>query len=128
MKKISILLFSAVMMVSLAACNGAKKTDTSTEVPVNEQVNEVATPAEETTPAVQKTSEETLKDFQAFAKEYAEAFNNIAKDPGKFTGLAKQLKQKLADIEQVKDSLTDKQKKEYQKALDLITKVNQAGK
>ncbi|MDR3218356.1 MAG: hypothetical protein LBU22_05150 [Dysgonamonadaceae bacterium] len=121
----SVLLFTAALMVSLAACNGAKKTEAPAEVIESAPVEVVAEP--ETPPAVQKAPDEILKEFQAFAKEYAEAFNNASKDPQKFIGLANQVNQKLADVEQIKEELNSKQLKELQKAKDLVIKVNKGG-
>ncbi|MDR3340244.1 MAG: hypothetical protein LBT25_09185 [Candidatus Symbiothrix sp.] len=125
MKKMSILLFTVALMVSLAACNGAKKTEAPAEVIESDPVELVAEP--ETPPAVQKAPAVVLKEFQAFAKEYATAFNNAAKDPQKFMELANQVSQKITDAEQIKDELNSKQQKEFQKAKDLIIKVNKGG-
>jgi hypothetical protein len=126
MKKISIFLFTAVLMISFAACNGAKKTDAPAEVIESAPVEEVKAP--EATPVVELTPAEALKAFQDFAKEYAEANNNISKDPQKFMKLAGQAQQKVADIERLKIDFNAKQLKEYQKAIEIITKVNQGGK
>ncbi|GHT13916.1 hypothetical protein FACS189426_19510 [Bacteroidia bacterium] len=125
MKKIFILLFTAALMVSFAACNGAKKEAAPAEIIESEVVEEVVLPE---TPAVQLTPAEVLKDFQAFVKEYAEAYNNVAKDPQKFQTLAGQLKQKLTDIESIASSFNAKQTKEYQKARELVIQVNKRGK
>jgi hypothetical protein len=126
MKKIFVLLFTAALMVSLAACTGAKKEAAPAEVIESEIVEEVV--AEPETPAVQLTPAETLKNFQAFVKEYAESYNNIAKDPQKFTNLAGQLNAELEKVGAVTSSFNDKQTKEYQKARDLIIQVNKRGK
>ena len=68
-----------------------------------------------------------LKDFQAFAKEYGEAFNNIAKDPQKYTKLAGQVQLKVADMERLKVDLTPAQLKDYEKALKIILDVGSGG-
>ena len=138
MKKISLFLVTAIFMVAFAACTGAKKTDAPAEQPVKtdsvaqtnpaaqtDSVAQVAT-TEPATPALSPA--ETLKSFQAYAKSYGEAFNNLAKDPQKFSELSKQYQQKINEVEQIKSQLTPKQLQDYQKALDIIIKVNKGGK
>jgi len=123
MKKISMVLFVAVLMVSFAACGGEKKTEEAT---VTETVV-----VEETTPEpapVVLTPAEALKEFQAFAKEYGEAFNNLTKDPQKFSKLASQVQGKVADMERLKVDLAAKELKDYERALKIITDVNSGGK
>jgi hypothetical protein len=124
MKKISMILFAAVLMVSFAACNGAKKTE-PTETIETEKVTEV--PAIETPDPVELAPGEALKAFQEFAKEYGEAFNNITKDPGKYTTLAGQVQKKVVDMERLKGDFTPAQLKDYEKALKIITDVNSGG-
>lgn len=121
------ILFAAVLMISFAACGGNKKADQPAEVVEVEVIEETVVPQEQAT-YVEPTPAEALKAFQAFAKEYAEAFNNIAKDPKKFSELANQMQQKVADMERIKVDLNDKQLKEYTKAMELISKVNTGGK
>ncbi|MDR0541325.1 MAG: hypothetical protein LBH19_03840 [Dysgonamonadaceae bacterium] len=125
MKKISMILFVTVLLVSFTAC----KVDKKAEEAVKEAATEaVAAPAAEETPAyVEPTPAEALKAFQAFAKEYGEAFNNLTKDPQKYMKLAGQVQQKVADMERVKVDLTPAQVKSYEKALKIITDVNSAG-
>jgi hypothetical protein len=124
MKKISMILFAAVLMVSFAACNGAKKTDPAEPVET-EFVTEVSTP--EMPVPVELTPAEALKAFQEFAKEYGEAFNNITKDPGKYMALAGQVQEKVADTERLRADFTPAQVKDYEKALKIITDVNSGG-
>jgi hypothetical protein len=125
MKKMSMILFATVLMVSFAACQGDKKAEQTT---VEEPATEVVAAAVEETPATPAlTPGETLKAFQAFAKEYGEAFNNLTKDPQKFQKLAAEISQKIAEVEQVKADLTPAQIKAYEKALKIITDVNSGG-
>jgi ABC-type glycerol-3-phosphate transport system substrate-binding protein len=129
MKKISMILFAAALTVAFAACSGGKKEEAKTpetpatevQAPVDSTAQTVAVPQEED-PA------EALKAFVAYAKEYAEAHNNIAKDPNKYTKLARQSQQKIADMERLKEKFTKKQLAEYQKAFDIVKKVNSGGK
>ncbi|MDR2058409.1 MAG: hypothetical protein LBP83_09070 [Dysgonamonadaceae bacterium] len=93
MKKILLIFFAIVLMVSFAACNGAEKTEPTETVEIG-LVTEVAAP--ETPAPVELSPAEVLKAFQEFAKEYGEAFNNITKDQGKYTTLAGQVQKKVA--------------------------------
>ena len=122
MKKISMILFAAVLFVSFAACSGGSKK----EAPVEEKKEEVQAPAQ--APKTEVTPEQAVKAFTEYAKEYAEAYNNIAKEPAKFQKLASQMQQKVADMERLKVDFTAKQLKTYEKALELITEVNSGGK
>jgi ABC-type glycerol-3-phosphate transport system substrate-binding protein len=128
MKKFSMILFAAAMTVAFAACSGGKKEETKAQeqpaatAPAPADSTKVAEVPQEEDPAT------ALKAFIAYAKEYAEAHNNIAKDPNKYTKLARQSQQKVADMERLKEKFTKKQVEEYQKALDVIKKVNTAGK
>jgi uncharacterized lipoprotein YehR (DUF1307 family) len=124
MKKIFMILFAAVLTVSFAACNGAKKAD-SEKSGETEVVTEVSAP--EAPVLVEPTPAEALKTFKEFAKEYGEAFNNITKDPGKYTKLAGQVQEKVADMERLRVDLTPAQVKDYEKALKIITDVNSGG-
>ena len=123
MKQISLILFAAVLMVSFAACNDAKKAnETPTEsAPV---VEDVVAPQEEVTPPVTKTPEESLKDFEAYVKEYAEAYNNKTKDIKKYQTLAMRSQQEVADLERIKIDFNAKQLKRYEKAKESIVKIN----
>ena len=122
MKKIFAFLFTVVLVISFTACDGAKKTKAPAEEPVK---SEVVAPEPET-PALSPT--EMLKAFQEYAKAYGEAFNNISKDPRKFSELSKQSQKQVTDMEKIKSELNAKQLQEYQKALDIILKVNKGGK
>jgi hypothetical protein len=124
MKKISMILFAVVLMVSFAACNGAKK-ENPTETVETETVDETVAP--ETPAYVEPAPAEVLKAFQEFAKEYGEAFNNITKDPGKYSKLASQVQEKVADMERLKVNLTPAQIKDYERALKIITDVSSGG-
>ena len=119
MKKISMILFVTVLLLSFTACKGDKKAAeaTETEAPV----------AEETPPVVEPTPAEALKAFQVFAKEYGEAFNNISKDPQKYSKLAGQVQGKVADMARYQVDFTPAQKKEFDKAMKIINDVNSGG-
>jgi len=125
MKKISAILFTAILVMAFVACNGAKKTEAPAENPVkNDTVVQVAPePA-----APQLSPAEMLKDFQTYVKTYGEAYNNIAKDPKKFIELSGQSQKRVADMEQIKSQLNATQMQAYQKALDLVIKINKGGK
>ena len=131
MKKISLFLFTAILMIAFTACTGAKKTDAPAEQPVKtDSVAQVAAtepaPAEPAAPALSPA--EVLKNFQAYAKSYGEAFNNLTKNPKKFSELSKQYKDRIDEMEKIKGELNKKQLADYQKALDIIFKVNRGGK
>ena len=122
MKKISMILFVTVLLLSFTTCKGDKKaeaTETATEMEV--PVVEEAPPVVELTPA------EALKAFQAFAKEYGEAFNNISKDPQKYSKLAGQVQEKVADMTRYQVNFTPAQKKEFDKAMKIIRDVSSGG-
>jgi hypothetical protein len=122
MKRISLFIFAAALMISFVACSGSKKEEKATEV--IESPAEVKAPEVVTPPTKDPTPEEAIKAFQAFAKEYVDAFNNITKDPQKFTKLGSQTQEKVADMERLKINFNAKQLKEYEKAKDLIFQVN----
>jgi len=129
MKKICMIIFSVALFTSFAACSGAKKEDNK----VKEAVEAVAPDTTTTQAAVQATvpdvkPDEAIKAFQAFVKDYATAFNNITKDPGKFSALAGQLQDKVTAMEKIKSTFSKKQLADYQAARDIINNVNTAGK
>jgi hypothetical protein len=121
MKKIFLMLTVTALTISFVACNGTKKAEDPANVPATETVQQ-----EEQSEAtlVEPTPSEALKAFQAFAKEYGEAFNNIMKDPQKYTQLASLVQGKVADMERIKTQLTVKELKDYEKALKIITDVS----
>jgi ABC-type glycerol-3-phosphate transport system substrate-binding protein len=127
MKKNSIVLLVIGLSIAFAACSGTKKSEAPAEEPVkNETVEEVIAPPP---PADLKLSpEKALKAFQDYAKAYAEAYNNIMKAPQKFKELSSQYQARIAEMEKIKSELNEKQQKEYQKAIELIIKVNKGGK
>lgn len=123
MKKVSMFLFAALLTLSFVACQGNKKAE-----PVAEPAAEVvAEPAEVEAPAPTIAPADALKAFQAFAKEYGEAFNNLTKDPQKFQKLASEVAPKITEMETLKPDLTPAQVKAYEKALKIITDVNSGG-
>ena len=134
MKKISIFFVTAILMIAFTACNGAKKAEAPAEQPVkSDSVTIVApTPAAPAdsiataTPAL--TPAAMLKNFQAYVKAYGDAYNNAAKDPKKYIELSGQSQKQVADMEQIKSQLNPVQLQAYQKALDLIVKINKGGK
>ena len=124
MKKISMILFVTVLLLSFTVCKVDKKaeeaTETTTEV--------VEAPVAEETPAVPELSPaEALKAFVAFAKEYGDAFNNMMKDPQKYQKLAGELQLKVADMAKYQANFTQAQKKEYEKAMKIISDVSSGG-
>ena len=126
MKKSSIILFAVALFISFTACNGSKKSDQATEEKVEEvKQEEVVVPQEA---YVELTPEEALKAFNEFTKEYADAFNNLARNPSKFQKMAGEVQQKVADMERLKVDFSAKQLKEYEKARDIISQVNSGGK
>ena len=133
MKKIFVFLFVTIFTIAFTACNGAKKTEVPAQQPVkSDTVAVVATPQPAATDSVAqapaKSPAEMLKDFQAYAKAYGEAYNNIAKDPAKYSTLAAQSQKMVADMDQIKSQLNPAQLQAYKKACDLIIKINKGGK
>jgi vacuolar-type H+-ATPase subunit I/STV1 len=126
-------IFTVALITSFATCSQVKKEENKAKEAVESVADEAAGIVEEGNKEITEEvpaakPEEVLKAFQAYVKEYAEAFNNITKDPAKFSSLAAQLNEKVAEIEKVKSSFNKKQLADYQKARDLINKVNNAGK
>ncbi|MDR1610314.1 MAG: hypothetical protein LBS08_02250 [Candidatus Symbiothrix sp.] len=133
MKKICMIIFSAALIALFAACSQAKKDENKVKEAVESVAKEATEAIEEVKQELKEEistvkPDEALKAFQAYVKDYAEAFNNITKDPAKFSKLAGQLQDKVAEIEKIKSTFTKKQLEEYQKTRDLINKVNNAGK
>ena len=126
MKKIFIFIFSFVIAITYTACDGAKKAKAPVEDPVNTETVEEPVAPEPEVPVL--TPAEMLKEFQTYAKAYGEAFNNLTKDPKKYTELARESQKRVADMEKIKDQLNTKQKQDYQKSLDIVLKVNSGGK
>ena len=130
MKKISVFLMTAVLIMAFTACSGSKKNDAPAEESVKVEVVEEVIETVETPQAEAATVSpaEALKNFQDFAKEYAEAFNNISKDPKKFSDLAAKSQKIVTDVAAVAGEFDKKQLEEYQKAIEIISKVNTGGK
>ena len=130
MKKICMIIFSAALFTSFAACSGAKKEENKE---VKQAVEAVAPDTTTTQAAVEATvpdvnPDEAIKAFQAFVKDYATAFNNIRQDPVKFSTLAAQVEDKVIAMEKIKSTFNKKQLADYQATRDIIDKVNTAGK
>jgi len=131
MKKISVFFVTAILMIAFTACNGAKKTEAPAEQPVKtDSVTNVAPAAAQdsvaaTAPA---TPADMLKSFQAYVKAYGDAYNNSANDPKKYLDLSGQSQQKWAEMEQIKGQLNPVQLQAYQKAVNLLVKINKGGK
>ncbi|MDR0834437.1 MAG: hypothetical protein LBN93_09705 [Candidatus Symbiothrix sp.] len=118
------ILILAVLAVSLAACSNKKTEGAATCCEkADSAVVEVAPVVE--TPVLAPA--DALKEFKAFAKSYGEAFNNLTKDPNKYTELAGQVQAKVAELEAIKDKLKPAELKEYEKAKKIITDVNSGG-
>ena len=132
MKKICMIIFGVALLTSFAACSGAKKEENKVKEAVKTEAPKTAVP-DTTKAAVQATvpdvkPDEAVKAFQSFVKEYAESFNNITKDPAKFSALANQLQDKVIAMEKIKSTFSKKQLADYQAARNIIDKVNNAGK
>jgi ribosomal protein L10 len=123
MKKIFMILFTAALVLSFAACSGGKKVEEVVET-VETEVVEVAP---EAPVYVEPTPAEALKAFEEFAKAYGEAFNALPREAQKFSKLAGQVQGKVADMERFKVNLTPAQIKAYERALKIITDVNSGG-
>ena len=129
MKKISTSIFIVVLVIIFTACDGGKKAQTPAEEPAKIEVVEAVVapePPELAAPALSPA--EMLKNFQAYAKEYGEAFNSIARNPRKFTELSGQSQKKVAEMEGIKSQLNARQQQDYQKALDIVINVNKGGR
>jgi hypothetical protein len=127
MKKIFTFLFTIVLAIVFTACGGGEKAKAPAEEPVKSEVvvEKVAAP-EPVAPTLSPA--EMLKNFQTYAKEYGEAFNGLPKTAAKFSQLAAQSPKKVSEMEQIKDRLNTRQLQDYQKALDIVAKVNRRGK
>ena len=107
------------------ACSGAKKSEAPAEqLTGSDSIAQTVVSDSVTTAAPTLNPAEMLKNFQDYAKAYGEANNNITKDPQKFMELSGQSQKKVADMEQIKSQLNASQLQAYQKALDIIIKVN----
>ena len=122
MKQIFLILFTVVLMVSFAACSDTKKpTGQAEPTPV---VESEEAPQEEVAAPVTKKPEEMLKDFEAYVKEYAEAYNNKTKDIRKYQTLASRSQQEVANLESIKTEFSAQQLKRYEKAKENVIKIN----
>lgn len=127
MKKISLILLSAAVLIGFTACEKKKEPATQAPVEVAEQKapeNKVAEEEETTPPEPEKTPEEMLKGFKEFIVAYADANNNKSKNIKKYTELAQQSQQWVKDMESIKGQFNDKQLKSYQKLIEELTKIN----
>jgi hypothetical protein len=127
MKKIGMILVTAALLFSFAACGGgAKKTEDAAEkTEVKTEVAAEAAAPQET--YVEQTPAEALKAFSDYAKEYGEAFNALPKNVANYQKLARQSQQKVADMERLKIDFNANQLKEYEKALEIVRAVNSGG-
>jgi len=126
MKKILTFLISVFFIIAFTACNGTKKTEAPAAAPIKS--DSIAQVASTDSVVPTKSPADMLKDFQDYVKSYGDAFNNSAKDPQKYITLAGQSQKRVAAMDQVKDQLTPAQLQDYQKARDLIIKINKGGK
>jgi len=127
MKKISLILVTITLLVVFTACSGAKKNEAPVEEQVKSENVEAVVEAEPQPEAPALNPAEVLKSFQEYAKAYGEAFNNITKEYKKYSELAGQSQKRIAEMESIKDQLNKKQSDDYQKALDIVLKVNRGG-
>ena len=129
MKKISVFFVTAILMIAFAACSGAKKSEAPAEQSTgSDSIAQTVVSDSVTTAAPTLSPAEMLKNFQDYVKAYGNAYNNAAKDPKKYIELSGQSQKQVADMEQIKSQLNAAQLQAYQKALDLIIKVNKGGK
>jgi hypothetical protein len=124
MKKIFLILFTGALTASLVACSGAKKTEESVAPETTEITQEAETKQEEEVAPATKTPEESLKEFEAYVKEYAEAYNNKLKDVQKWQSLAMRSQQEVADMERLKIDFDKNQLKRYEKAKKIVEQIN----
>jgi len=125
MKKISVLLVSVILLAVFTACSGAKKSETPAEETI--KVEDVVATPEPQVEAIAVDPAVALKNFQDFAKEYAEAYNNSKKDPKKYTELAAKSTKIVTEIANLQDQFNKKQLEEFQKAVEVIAKINRGG-
>lgn len=118
MKKIVLFLFAVALAVSFSACSNSKKEEKASEVK-----KEAPAKPQEVAAPVEKTPEEIVEEFKKFVKDYEEAFNNKANDAEKFSKLAGQVQQKIADLERLKIDFSDKLVKEYDEAKSALSKI-----
>jgi DNA helicase IV len=123
MRRTLLFLFTVALTVSFVACNGAKKTEENAPA-AETAVEEVATPQEEVALPAVKTPEQALKDFEAYVKEYADAYNNKLSDIRKYQSLAMRSQQEVADMERFKTDFNARQLKRYEIARKNIEKIN----
>jgi len=128
MKKISVFLFTAILMIVFTSCSGAKKNEAPAEEPAKSEAVETVAASEPQQEAPTLSPAEMLKEFQEYAKAYGEAFNNLKKDPKKFSELSGQSQKRVAEMEKIKSELNAKQLQDYQKSVDIVLKVNRGGK
>jgi len=128
MKKIFLLLVTAILTIAFTACSGAKKTEAAAEEPAKTEAVDSVKVSDSQPAAPVLSPAEMLKSFQEYAKAYGEAFNNITKDPNKYSELARQSQKKVEEMEKIKTELNKKQSEEYQKSLEIVLKVNRGGK
>ena len=129
MKKICMVIFSVALLASFTACSGTKKEENTVKEKAVETVAPDTTKAVVEAAAVPEVKpDEAIKAFKAFAKEYGDAFNNIGKDPVKFSALANKLNDQLAVINKIKPSFSKKQLADFEAAMKIINDVNAAGK
>jgi len=128
MKKIIVFLATVVLATAFSACSGGKKSEASVNETVKSEVVETVADPEPQPEVPALSPADMLKNFQEYAKAYGEAFNNISKDPRKYSELAGQSQKRVSDMEKIKDQLNRRQAEDYQKALELVLKVNRGGR
>lgn len=127
MKNVIVSLLVVVLMAPFAACSGGKKEESGSQKPANTE--KIAAPVEKETVIPQEENPaEALKAFETYAKEFADAHNNVLKDPQKYQKLARQAQEKIADLERLKVQFDKKQEADYKRSLDVVMKVLKGGK
>ncbi len=127
MKKYLIVLLSATLLVGLNSCKKESTESTAADQPApTEQTTpapETIEPApEEVAPA--KSASEMLKEFEDYVVAYADANNNMTKNPKKYQELAQQSQSWVQDMERVKGDLKPAEVKKYDKLIKDLANIN----
>ncbi len=126
MKKISMILFAAVLFVSFTACGGGKKEEqkapeATENAEVKEEVQEKQEAPAEITPA------QALKNFEEFSKKFVDVINKMKVGDTKviqeYSKLSNEYPQQVADMERYKVDFNKAQLKTYEDAQAFIAKA-----
>jgi hypothetical protein len=116
MKKLAILLFAGVLMISFAACGGSKKEGQKESAPETESL-----PAPVETVDVEKA----LKDFESYVEKYVEVIRKMKSGDtsiaGEYSKLTQQKQQYEADMVRYEVDFDAAQKKRWEDARTKLT-------